>query len=119
LRHIARKVYDRLVAAELSGMVKDRMSLIKFAVRSRIEGFIQDEVDRLTHMAFERLFDAGRIQFYLQCAECRFPIPESVEVRSTRPLTHDNGDRLERSLFDYVEHEGQNNYERAVALCLD
>ena len=35
------------------------------------------------------------------------------------PFTHDNGDPIANSLFDYVEDEQQNQYKRAVALCLD
>ena len=79
--------------------MKGRLALVKFAVRSRLESFIQDEVDRLTKAAFEKLFDAGAVQFYLQCAQCRFEIPECVTIQSTRPLTHEGGDPVERSLF--------------------
>ena len=34
-------------------------------------------------------------------------------------LTHNDGEQIQRSLFDYVEDEAHNEYERAVALALD
>jgi type III restriction enzyme len=35
------------------------------------------------------------------------------------PLTQDDGKPLKRSLYDFVDREDQNSYERAVALVLD
>jgi len=119
LRRIVRRIHDRLCACELSSMVKDRLALVKFVVRDHIERWLQEQVDKQTEAAFGKLFDMGRIQFYLECAECRFEIPASITVQSTRPLTHANGDPIAKSLFDYVEYESHNEYERAVALCLD
>jgi type III restriction enzyme len=34
-------------------------------------------------------------------------------------MVHNDGDQIRNSLFDYVEDESHNQYERAVALCLD
>ncbi len=123
LKYIIERVYQRLCAAELSGMVKDRLSLVKFPVREHIERFIQGQVDRQTEAAFRELFEAGKIQFYLECRECRFEIPPEIkiEVKGTlTPLTHpDNGDGVAKSLFDFVEREGKNDWERSIALCLD
>jgi type III restriction enzyme len=122
LRRIVHAVYERLIAFHLSGMVKDQLALVKTEIRKRIEEFVQGEVDRQTEAAFNALFDAERIVFYLQCKECRFAIPESIEVKSLgelTPLTHENGSPMERSLFDFIEREGKNEYERKIALCLD
>src|SRR6185312_10450896 len=62
---------------------------------------------------------SGRLQFYLECAECRFQISPSIQIRSTRPLVHHDGRGVAKSLFDYVEDDSINTFERAVALCLD
>jgi type III restriction enzyme len=88
-------------------------------VRDHVERFIQEELDRLTEAAFRDLHAEQRLQFYLECAHCRFEIPEQIQIRSLRPLSHDDGSQVRKSLFDYVEHESTNTYERAVALCLD
>jgi type III restriction enzyme len=80
---------------------------------------VQGQIDEQTEAAFADLFNAGRLQFYLECAECRFEIPTSITVNTVRPLTRDGGQPLAKSLFEYVEHEEQNEYERAIALCLD
>ena len=44
-------------------------------VRNKVEALIQDQVDRQTERVFDELFQAGRIEFYLQCADCRHEIP--------------------------------------------
>ena len=88
----------------------------------QIAKFIEDQLDLQTEKAFERLFDAGRVQFYLECEHCRFEVPPSIRLdfrgRFT-PLMHDDGQQVQKSLFDQVENESHNEYERAVALVLD
>jgi len=88
-------------------------------VREKLERFIIDEVNRQTEAAFAHLFEEDRVCFYLECKECRFEVPDSIEIRPVRRMMREDGDMLERSLFDYVEDETQNEYERSVALCLD
>ncbi|HUG89256.1 MAG TPA: DEAD/DEAH box helicase family protein [Planctomycetaceae bacterium] len=117
LRMALQRMYEQLVRREL--FFRDRLALAKFVVRNRAENFIQDELDRQTEEAFIALHQSGRLQFYLECRECRFEIPREIQIRSTRPLAHEDGSPVARSLFDYVEHESANSYERAVALCLD
>ncbi|MCX5655346.1 MAG: DEAD/DEAH box helicase family protein [Planctomycetota bacterium] len=117
LHYIVRRVYDRLAKSELA--LRDRLALVKFVVRDKIQAFVQEQIDEQTEAAFAALFKAGRLQFYLECAECRFEIPASIVVSHTRPLVREDGDMPKKSLFDYVEHESQNAYEQAIALCLD
>ena len=102
--------------------MKDRLALVKFVVRDHVRRFIQEQIDFHTEAAFKKLFEAGRLKFYLECAQCRFEIPPEFTLRSTGPLTplaHDDGRPVERSLFDFASEEKQNQYERAVALVLD
>lgn len=117
LRRIVARVCERLIASELS--LKDRLALVKFVVRDHVERWVQEHVDRQTEAAFKALFDRGKLVFYLECAECRFEIPRELTVRAGKPLSHDNGDLANKSLFNFVAEEQQNPYERAVALCLD
>ena len=120
LYEISRRIYERLLKAELT--LRDRMALVKFVVRERAHRWIEEQIDLQTEAAFDKLFDSGSVQFYLQCAECRFEVPPAFRLQSKTPLTpltHDDGRPVERSLFDFVERESQNNYERAIALCLD
>jgi type III restriction enzyme len=122
LRRIVVAVYQPLIDCDLSSMVKTRLALVKAEVRNRIEAFVQHEVDRQTEAAFNKLFDADRIHFFLECKECRFTVPDSIELKSLgplTPLTHDNGSPVQRSLFDFIEREGKNEYESKIALCLD
>ncbi|MBA3273313.1 MAG: hypothetical protein H0T11_05510 [Chthoniobacterales bacterium] len=117
LRRIVSRVTEKLITSELN--LKDRLSLVKFVVRDHVERFIQKHVDEQTEAAFKKLFEGTRLVFYLECAECRFTIPGQMTVRAGKPLTHDNGDLTEKSLFDFVSEEEMNSLERAVALCLD
>jgi len=119
LRRIVENVYGQLITTD---MVKDRLALVKFVVRDHVRRFIQEQIDIQTEAAFKKLFDAGRLKFYLECAQCRFEIPPEFTLRSTgrlTPLAHDDGQPVERSLFDFASEERQNQYERAVALVLD
>ena len=117
LRFAVDEIYGSLVKSEL--YLKDHLALVKFSVRERIEGFLQQEIDRQTEEAFKELHSRKRLQFYLECARCRFEIPKEIQIRSMQPLVHHDGEKVQKSLFDYVESESANQYERAVALCLD
>jgi hypothetical protein len=79
----------------------------------------RDRRAALAEKSMECAATAGKLQFYLECSECRFQIPPSIQIRSTRPLVHRDGAGVARSLFDYVEDDSINTFERAVALCLD
>jgi type III restriction enzyme len=117
LRRVVERVCQKLIEAELQ--LKDRLTLVKFVVRDHIERFIQENVDTQTEAAFKSLFKRKKLEFYLECAHCRFEIPSERTVPTGRQLQHDDGDLTERSLFDFVPEAQTNAYERAVALCLD
>lgn len=122
LFEVSRRVYERLLKTEIKELLQNRLSTVKFVVRERTQRWIEEQVDFQTEAAFDVLFNAQQIHFYLECTECRFQIPPSFTLQSKgplTPLTHDDGQPVERSLFDFIERESQNNYERAVALCLD
>lgn len=119
LRRIVQHIYDRLRDAELPHMVEGRLALIKTILRDKVARFVEEQIDKQTEAAFRALFDDGRLQFYLECAECRFPIPDCIRINATRRMVHDDGEQIAKSLFDYVEDESHNEYERAVALALD
>ena len=123
LRRIVDRAYGRLGKRELSSMVRGRLGTVKFPVRDRIESFVQEQVDRQTKIAFDKLFDAGLIGFFLECKECRFELPPSIKIESIgplTPLTHpDTGQFVEKSLFAFAEAETHNSLEKAVGLCLD
>lgn len=117
IRVVVSRCVDRILqrAPTLGG----RLAWIKFELLDRIRGFLEREVDAATERAFVTLFESGRLEFFLECRECRFPIPPTVEVRSLKPLQRDMGRPLQRSLFDFVPEDDVNQLERAVALYLD
>ncbi len=119
LGRIVDHVYAELIKTNI---VVDRLALVKFVVRDHIKTFIQEQIDTQTEAAFKKLFAAGRLEFYLECAQCRFEIPAEFTLRATgslTPLAHDDGCPVEKSLFDFASEEKANQYERAVALVLD
>ncbi|MCI0379589.1 MAG: DEAD/DEAH box helicase family protein [Gemmataceae bacterium] len=113
-------VVERAMArlAEINADLAGKLGLVKFIVREKLGGLVDRETDRLTEAAFKRLFETKKLCFYLLCEECRFQIPESVEIRPTKSLYHANADQVSQSLYDYVDDD-LNEYERSVALFLD
>lgn len=116
LRTIVHRVTKRLCQANPN--VAGNLALLKFEVREKTAGFIERETDKQTEAAFKDLFDGKKLCFFLECLECRFEIPEQVELRAMRQLARDNGDLVQRSLYDYTP-DNFNEYERSVALFLD
>ncbi len=98
--------------------LRGRLGMVKFIVREKLVGLIERETDRQTHAAFEQLFNTKRLSFALECAEARIEIPPAIEIKTTRRLTHDNGEQIQQSLFDIVP-DTLNELEKAVAFCLD
>ena len=117
LREIVRRTSARLV--EVNADLAGKLALVKFPVRERTAGFIAHQLDLQTKAAFEALFEAKKLCFYLECIECRFEIPPSIEVRATRQLVHANGDLATKSLYDFMPEDDLNEYEKSVALVLD
>lgn len=113
-------VVDHAVArlVKINADLAGRLGLVKFIVREKLAGFVLDETDRQTEASFKHLYETKRLIFFLRCEECRFQIPQSVEIRTTKPLFHDGGDAVGRSLYDYVD-DNLNDYEKSVALFLD
>lgn len=112
LRFVVEHVCERL------GSVKGCLALIKFVLRDKIDGFIQQQTDLMAEKAFYGLHAQKRLCFYLHCVKGRFEIPPEIEIGVTGKLRHDNDDEVERSLFDYVPRD-LNTYETDVALSID
>ncbi len=122
LRTIVERTFERLNASHL--YLRGKLALVKTELRNKLTEFIVRQIDKQTERAFGDLFDARKILFYLHCAECRFEMPDCIRVENTAtgrliPLRNNDGGEIERSLFDFVEDQGFNDYERKVALVLD
>jgi type III restriction enzyme len=117
LRTIVEKTAKRL--CKVHPALEGKMGLVKFTLRNKCREFIERETDRLAEAAFDRMIEKGELCFYLECVECRFEMPPSIEVRRTRPLVHGDYSQVTRSLFDYVPETDFNNYEKEVALVID
>jgi len=122
LRRLVGAVYDRLLQAEFREMLEDRLGLVKFVVRDHVDRFVQEQLDLHTERVFNQLLNRKRILFYLQCTQCNFQVPPTIRIERIGPITsmhHDDAAPVENSLFDLVENESANSYERQVALVLD
>jgi type III restriction enzyme len=116
LREIVRRSVDRLL--ELNRGLAGTLGLVKFPVLEKITGLVERHTDEQTEVAFKKLHSEERLCFYLECLECRFEIPEAVEVRTLRRLVDQNNEPTRKSLFDFVPND-LNEYEKSVALFLD
>ena len=117
LRSVAAKVAGQL--CKTNAQLEGHLGLVKFTLRNKCCEFIERETNRLAEAAFDRLYENGRLCFYLECVECRFQIPSSIEIRTLGRLRHHDDSDVEKSLFDYAERAGFNQYEAEVALVLD
>ena len=104
---------------KMNAVLKGQLGLVKFTLRNKCREFIEKETDRLAEAAFDRLLEKDKLCFYLECVECRFQIPSSIEIRSVGKLRHADDTDIAKSLFDYAERAGFNQYEADVALVLD
>lgn len=117
LRVVVEKFTERL--CKTNGSLRGHLGLVKFTLRNKCQEFIERETDRLAEAAFDRLMEEDRLCFYLECVECRFEIPSSIEIRSVGRLRHADDSEVAKSLFDYAERAGFNQYEADVALVID
>ena len=117
LRVIVEQAVERILASNPT--LKDQLGLVRFTIRNKLREFIETETDRLAERAFDTLHASGRLCFYLECVDCRFEIPSSIDVRRTKPLMHEDYSQVTRSLFDYVADADFNIYEKKVALVID
>jgi type III restriction enzyme len=117
LRVVVENFTGRL--CKLNPALKGLLGLVKFTLRNKCREFIETETDRQAEAAFDRLLEKNQLCFYLECVECRFQIPSSIEIRRTGGLRHADDTDLAKSLFDYAERAGFNQYEADVALVLD
>jgi type III restriction enzyme len=97
---------------------RGELNLLKFPLRERIDGFIRRNTDEITEQTFKRMHKAGEVCFYLECVEGRFEIPRCLDIDAPRRLNRDDGEPVERSLFDWVA-DNMTEYEKSVALALD
>jgi len=117
LRIVVENFTERL--CKLNPALKGQLGLVKFTLRNKCREFIETETDRLAEAAFDRLLEKDQLCFYLECVECRFQIPSSIEIRSVGKLRHADDTDIAKSLFDYAERAGFNQYEADVALVMD
>ena len=99
--------------------VKGHLALIKTALRDKVARFIQEQVDQQTEAAFRRLFRRRTLGLLSRMRGMSFPDSQTVTIKSTKRMVHSDGEQVQTSLFDYVEDESHNEYEKAVALALD
>jgi type III restriction enzyme len=116
LKEIVHRSLDRLL--EINQDLAENLGLVKFPILEKVAGLVQRYTDEQTEAAFKTLFSEDRLCFYLECIQCRFEIPEIVEIRTLKRLVDPSNEPTRKSLFDFVPND-LNEYEKSVALFLD
>jgi type III restriction enzyme len=116
LKEIVHRSLDRLL--EINQDLAENLGLVKFPILEKVAGLVQRYTDEQTEAAFKTLFSEDRLCFYLECIQCRFEIPEIVEIRTVKRLVDPSNEPTRKSLFDFVPND-LNEYEKSVALFLD
>jgi type III restriction enzyme len=117
LRALVAKALD--VLSEKNPNLNELLPKAKYSIRDRIKEQIERQITQRAKSVFDRLYDEGRLVFFLEKKEGRYRIPKETRIRVTRPLHHSNGNTVAKNLFDYVDEGGMNEYEKSVALYLD
>lgn len=76
-----------------------------------------EEKNRLAQGIFNAMLEKDELRFMVIASG--FDITTPKKVRDTKRLTRDNGEAIQRSLFDPVMEDGFNTLERDVACFLD
>lgn len=112
---IGRKAISKLVDRYDKEIVASNSVFVVEELRKSV----RRERDRLCEGIFRKQLGSGKVRFYIVTGDSHSRLPTSVEVRSSRRLTHEDGQQLQLSLLDYVPEEGMNELEKEVALFLD
>lgn len=107
------KKYNREVVAYNLVFAIEELKKLLFAER-----------DRLSEIVFRNLIKEGSLRFYLVKTYRNKTnpslLPSSITVRSNKSLfNYNEGQPLQRSLFDFIPEEDMNELEKEVALYLD
>ena len=122
LRRLVARAHDRLLAA--GRLAPGELAGVKLVARDRLADWIDGQLHRQTEAAFYKLHDAGRLQFRVECVNCRVQLPPSVKLSApggrVEPLVNAAGDLAQRTLFEKESADAfDSEPERRVALCLD
>lgn len=107
LSHFRKKNPDQLVLNNFVFLIEE--------LKKRLEY----EKERLAEQVFTTKLESDNIRFLVIGDKVGFTFPQTMTVVVPRRLTREDGQPLERSLFDIVPEDEFNNTERLVAYYLE
>lgn len=113
---ISKQVFDKLLTRWNAHTVANNLVFIIEEIRKQAV----KEKDRLALQVFSRLINEKRLRFLLLREDQGFRLPSRIQVRKTsKTLNRDDGQPLQRSLFEFVPEDDLNGTEKAVAWYLE
>ncbi|MBI5220458.1 MAG: DEAD/DEAH box helicase family protein [Candidatus Liptonbacteria bacterium] len=89
-------------------------------VIEELRKLLSSEKNRLSKQVFQKLLDAGRLKFLVIGNDLGFKFPKQIKAKTlSRPLLRNDGQPLQRSLFEFVAEDEFNKTEKAVAWYLE
>lgn len=120
---IARE-YVETVVGQLSkrGIEGDKLGAVGHLVLETLRAHLNGERDRLAEALFLEDVEAGRIQFRLRTDSHNWVIPDEIttlRAPNSQELRREDGNIVEKSLFEPAYKDDLNSYEQNVACYLD
>lgn len=113
---VCSRLFEHLQSKHGAKIVANNLVSILEELRKRAE----KEKERLAEKVFRAMVKSGQLRFLLLRSERGYRLPSQLAVsRTSRTLTHADGQPLQRSLFDFVPEEEFNSLEKTVAWYLE
>nr|VFJ71467.1 MAG: type III restriction enzyme [Candidatus Kentron sp. FW] len=104
------------------GIHGEKLGQVSHLVLETLRAHLSSERDRLAEALFLADVDAGCIRFRLQTDSHNWVMPNEITTRraaNSQELRREDGQFVEKSLFEAVYRDDLNSYEQSVACYLD
>jgi type III restriction enzyme len=94
------RVIDRALA-RLTARETDlvgRLALVRYALRDKLTGLMENETDRLARVRFDGMMTAGLLNFTHLYQPCRYEVPEAIRRAAGRRLRFDDQEPKQSAL---------------------
>jgi type III restriction enzyme len=116
--------YVETIVGQLNkrGIKGDKLASVGHLVLETLRAYLNAERDRLAEEVFLTDVEAGLIQFRLRTDRHNWAMPEEVSTQraaNSQELRRDDGEIVNKSLFEPAYRDDLNSYEQNVACYLD
>jgi type III restriction enzyme len=121
---IAYNMSDKIIRILSEKHEKEKIGDNLTFIIEELRKHIVTEVDRLAEQEFKAMIEQKILWFFLLSDKGGYRLPPTISVkiinnREPKRLVRDDNTQIERSLFEFVEEDKYNDYEKSAAVYLD